>query len=44
VVVHEYGDVDSRILRDIITNKKYKEVARIAIKVVEELERRGIDC
>jgi uncharacterized protein YutE (UPF0331/DUF86 family) len=44
VVVHEYSDVDSSIVLDIITNKKYREVARLATKVVEELEKRGIDC
>ncbi|WP_288006240.1 DUF86 domain-containing protein [Thermofilum sp.] len=44
VVVHEYSDVDSSIVLDIITNKKYREVARLATKVVEELEKRGMDC
>ena len=44
VVVHEYSDFDSSIVLDILANKKYREVARLATKVIEELEKRGIDC
>ena len=44
IVVHQYGIVDIYIIRRIIGNREYRDVARLGIKVVEELRRRGIDC
>ena len=44
IVIHQYGIVDINIIRRIIGNREYRDVARLGIKVVEELRRRGIDC
>ena len=44
IVVHEYGEVDPSIVRDVIMNRKYREVTRLALRVFEELRRRGVDC
>ena len=44
IVVHQYGVVDINVIRRIIGNREYRDVARLGIKVVEELRRRGIDC
>jgi len=43
IVVHEYGEVNSRIVREIIESKKYRDIARLGMKIVEELRKRGID-
>ncbi|WP_373419228.1 HepT-like ribonuclease domain-containing protein [Vulcanisaeta moutnovskia] len=39
-----YGIIDVNIIRRIISNREYREVAKLGVKVVEELRRRGIDC
>ena len=44
IVVHQYGVIDINVIRRIIGNREYRDVARLGIKVVEELRRRGIDC
>ena len=44
IVIHQYGVVDINVIRRIIGNREYRDVARLGIKVVEELRRRGIDC
>jgi len=44
VVVQGYSDVDSHIVWDVVAIRSIREVTRLAIKVVEELRRRGIDC
>ena len=44
IVVHQYGVVDINVIRRIIGNREYRDVARLGIKVVEELRKRGIDC
>jgi len=44
IVVHQYGIVDVNIIRRIISNREYREAAKLGVKVVEELRRRGIDC
>jgi len=35
--------VNSRIVREIIESKKYRDIARLGMKIVEELRKRGID-
>uniref|UniRef100_A0A7C3WLA8 DUF86 domain-containing protein n=1 Tax=Thermofilum pendens TaxID=2269 RepID=A0A7C3WLA8_THEPE len=44
VVVHEYGEVNSRIVREIIEGRRYRDVARLGVKTFEELRKRGVDC
>ncbi len=44
IVVHQYGIIDINVIRRIIGNREYREVARLGIKIVEELRKRGIDC
>ncbi|GAB6947009.1 DUF86 domain-containing protein [Vulcanisaeta sp. JCM 16161] len=44
IVVHQYGIIDTNVIRRIIGNREYREVARLGIKIVEELRKRGIDC
>lgn len=44
IVVHMYGEVNPDIVREVIRDRKYRDVAKLGIKIVEELRRRGVDC
>jgi len=44
IVVHAYGEVNPDIVREVIRDRRYRDVARLGIKIVEELRRRGVDC
>jgi hypothetical protein len=39
-----YGEVNPDIVREVIRDRKYRDVAKLGIKIVEELRRRGVDC
>ncbi|MEM4059195.1 HepT-like ribonuclease domain-containing protein [Pyrobaculum sp.] len=43
IVIHQYAAVDIGVIRRIIGKRDYREVAKIAVKLVEELRRRGVD-
>ena len=43
IVIHQYAAVDIGVIRRIIGKREYREVAKIAVKLVEELRRRGVD-
>jgi len=44
IVVHMYGEVNPDIVREVIRDRRYRDVTRLGIKIVEELRRRGVDC
>ncbi|MGC8584276.1 MAG: HepT-like ribonuclease domain-containing protein [Thermoproteus sp.] len=41
--VRRYGAVDAAVIARIVRNREYREAARLAVKIVEELRRRGAD-
>ncbi|AET33954.1 DUF86 domain-containing protein [Pyrobaculum ferrireducens] len=43
IVVHQYGAVDAAVVKRIVRDREYREVAKLAVKIVEELRRRGAD-
>ncbi len=43
VVVHEYLEVDTGIVKKIMESKDYRKVLLLAEKIVRELRRRGLD-
>ena len=42
-ILHAYSRVDSGLVRRLIEGKEYEKVYSLALNVVEELKRRGID-
>ncbi len=44
IVVHQYGIIDINVIRRIIGNREYRDVAKLGIKIMEELRKRGVDC
>ena len=38
-----YSEVNPDIVREVIRGRRYKDVAKLGIKIVEELRRRGAD-
>ncbi len=44
LVIHQYGIIDVDVIRRIIGNGEYRDTARLGLKIVNELKRRGIDC
>jgi uncharacterized protein YutE (UPF0331/DUF86 family) len=43
IVVHMHIEVNPDIVREVIRGRRYKDVAKLGIKIVEELRRRGAD-
>ncbi len=43
IVVHEYAAVDMDLVRDIIRNRKYRDAALLASRLLEKASRKGID-
>ena len=43
IVVHEYIAVDMDLVRDIIRNRKYRDAALLASRLLEKASRKGID-
>jgi uncharacterized protein YutE (UPF0331/DUF86 family) len=43
ILVHQYGAVDAAVVKRIVRDREYREVAKLAVKIVEELRRRGAD-
>ena len=43
IVVHEYQRVSRELVARILAEKRYVELARLAKKLVEEVQRRGLD-
>jgi len=43
IIVHEYATVDMDLVRDIIKNRKYRDVTLLASTLLERASRRGID-
>jgi uncharacterized protein YutE (UPF0331/DUF86 family) len=43
IVVHMYSEVNQDIVREVIGGRRYRDVAKLGIKIVEELRRRGAD-
>jgi len=44
IVVHGYSTINPEIIKEIIQEKRYRDVAKLALKIFEELHRKGIDC
>jgi len=43
IIVHRYLGIDVDLLKRIINEKLYHDIARLALKIIEEAEKRGID-
>ncbi len=43
IIVHRYLGIDMGLLKRIINEKLYRDIARLALKIIEEAEKRGID-
>ncbi len=43
IVVYEYAAVDMDLVRDIIRNRKYRDVTLLASRLLEKASRKGID-
>jgi uncharacterized protein YutE (UPF0331/DUF86 family) len=43
IAVHEYTRVDLEVVKRIITKKEFKKVYSLAVKIVKELRKRGIN-
>ncbi|MEL9991356.1 MAG: HepT-like ribonuclease domain-containing protein [Thermoproteus sp.] len=43
IAVHQYGVVDPNVVARIVRNREYRELAKIGLKVYEELKKRGLD-
>ncbi|MHA1615711.1 MAG: type VII toxin-antitoxin system HepT family RNase toxin [Candidatus Njordarchaeales archaeon] len=43
VLVHAYLRINLELLREILNKKKYEDVMKLAIKIVEEAQKAGID-
>jgi uncharacterized protein YutE (UPF0331/DUF86 family) len=44
IAVHMYSEVNLDIVKEIIRDRRYRNVAKLGIKIVEELRRRRADC
>jgi uncharacterized protein YutE (UPF0331/DUF86 family) len=44
IVVHQYGAVDPNVVRKIISTRRYRDAAKVGVKIVDELRKRGVDC
>jgi len=44
IVVHGYCSVSAETVRGIIRERRYRDVARLGLKIFDELRRRGLDC
>jgi uncharacterized protein YutE (UPF0331/DUF86 family) len=43
IAVHAYASIDLEIVRRIITEREFERVYYLALKIVNELKKRGID-
>ena len=44
IVVHGYCSVSAETVGGIIRERRYRDVARLGLKIFDELRRRGLDC
>jgi len=44
IAIHQYGSLNPNVIRGIISGRRYRDAAKVGVKVVNELRKRGIDC
>ncbi len=44
IAIHQYGSLNPNVIRGIISGRRYRDAAKVGVKVVDELRKRGIDC